>query len=438
MKKPILFVLPFLMLLTSCGQTVANKKPSSSTSSFAPTPSSYNGLDYFVTFECKHSTVSLENGNHKSGSEVTFTFETENGYSFNKLDIVKSTDNLFVNYVKNVNSVSFVMPESAVTVKLTCCINDPLPSYQKTAQDEKYEKLGYKNAVRDICFKKGFTVRKSSNAGNYLFNNPIDIYEWGKEPIWNFTQWMTDYEVDPDTPNYDLTSLGTKHTISRKNNRGETVKSLTVDSSDGSFNLATNSSLEYNDCNGIAHSEFYNIDWWIHYLIEQEFDNGCNVSKCSSIIMSLEYEVDKCDHILNFYKNTAILSWYITLINRNEKSSSYDTYIWFGLPLYSNVDAGRIDGGYYNFEHGSHVGIYKPSSGSSLSTKRMPYVGETVTIEFEIYDYLRIAYFSPMFKTFWETTSWDDLYIGGMNIGYELFGAFDISCNFKNLGVYYK
>jgi len=436
MKKNLLMLATLMTLIaTGCTRKIVIP-PSSKTS----TSISYDFQTYYINvLECKNGKVDILS-QCKSGLEVIGNVTPSiEGYELRSVSIHEEAHNFDIDPVMNGNNFSFIMPNGNVSIKILCTIIDPLPEYQKTPIEKEYESKGYKSAITDSLFKKGFAVRKSQNVPQYMFNKTLDPYDWGMKPNWHISQWMTDYEINPDTGSYYEDKVSeSKRKYSSGPSSVTNAKTLTMDSSNGNFSLECNCEFEYEGGTKIPKSITYGNDWWVHYLIEQELVNPVHVVETSSIYVDLKYQVTNCDKIKAFYKDSCEFYWYITVQNKNVKSEYYDTFVWFGLNLFQATKCGQVDPGDFTFEFGSNVALYRPTSKDYLKGGTLPNVGDVVEIKIDIWNYIMTVFTLPAFKAFWGTTQLEDLYIGATNIGYEVPGMYNINANIDHVGLFYK
>ena len=128
--------------------------------------------------------------------------------------------------------------------------------------------------------------------------------------------------------------------------------------------------------------------------------------------------------------------------NRTKDSAGYGEYVWFGLQLWDNrtqggavsefaaEDAGKADA--------THAFIYNPGGEKFLKNGRQPMVGERNKIDFDVIETAKYALETAKKRGFLPNTNWEDIYVGGMNFGFEVTGTYNVSAKIDSVGVYYK
>lgn len=321
-----------------------------------------------------------------------------------------------------------------------------------TEQINEYKELGYSPLFQDTNFKKGFRVTKTfygSGESPYHDDEKInfyDLYPSASSYDWTIAQWSSQYDLMKEG-GMNLTSdeSGLVHTIT---SQGKTVngvfvpaKQVICDSKTGGITLTANASVEYEKAR-------ISSDPWVHLLFEQgtfKLDGSyVNLSSSKSIVMEADYEVTKCEDMMNGEANANVhaaqLVWYVTLQNLNKSSKGYGKYIWFGLNLFDNRSAGQTTTLYSQYDVGTSTGIYSPSSSLYLDSNngRIPAIGKRVKAKIDLLSITQKAYEEGKKKGYFDDTEYEDLCLGGMNFGYELPGTYDISSKFYAINIFAK
>lgn len=318
--------------------------------------------------------------------------------------------------------------------------------YNTTAKNEAFKKRGYTPLFKDSNFANGFRITKTDTAaeGGPYHSEYLRHYSETslKTPSWTMCQWGSKYDFyqnynevsSADNLEFTYTSKG------GKNIAGSFVpaKKLSFNSKTGSVYLECNAEVEYETPRGGS-------DPWVHVLLEQDFgDNLVNVNACESLIMEAQFEIkkfeDKMGSDFNAGLHAAQVVWYVTLQNRNRESADYGKYIWFGINLWDNRSAGQVTNLYAQLDGGTSSFIYNPSSRLYYADNnfRLPEVNQKITASLDISDIARSAYNLAIQRGFLGTTQYEDLYVGGMNFGFEVPGTYNIGVEWDDIGVYYK
>ena len=304
---------------------------------------------------------------------------------------------------------------------------------------EEYLDLGYSALFNDPFLKNGISVLKSdgSVAGTICGTNADG------EACWVFSQWGSKYDIyDYAERNYFNGGYAFTYVSDGKVIDGETVfgKILTIDSTVGSIYMELNAETEYDAPRQDGES-------WPHTLLSQDFgDNLVHVSELSDLVMNMGYEITKFEDCMgdtaDRNKHCAQLVWYITLQNRTPGHKDYGKYVWFGITLWDNRISGAAFGGYAAEDAGkedaTHAFIYQPSSEIVHPDGKCPVVNEYRTVDFHLLEAARAAFNTAKERGYLGNTEWEDLYIGGMNFGFEVTGTYNVAAKIDSVGVYYK
>ena len=304
---------------------------------------------------------------------------------------------------------------------------------------ETYTENGYEALFNDPFLKNGITVLKpdGSEAGAIA-----GVNAQGK-PSWVFPQWGSKYDLyDYAKRNYfnggdAFTYISAGKTV---NGVGIPAKILTIDSTDGSIYMELNAQVEYDAPRQDGES-------WPHTLLSQDFGTALvHISELEDLVMNMTYEITKFEDCMgntaDTDKHCAQLVWYITLQNRTQGHKDYGKYVWFGITLWDNRISGASFGGYAAEDAGkedaTHAFIYQPSSALVHPTGKCPVVNEYRTVDFHLLDTAKDAFNTAKDRGYLGDTAWEDLYIGGMNFGFEVTGTYNVAAQIDAVGVYYK
>ena len=138
----------------------------------------------------------------------------------------------------------------------------------------------------------------------------------------------------------------------------------------------------------------------------------------------------------------AQLVWYITLQNRTPSHKDFGSYVWFGVVLWDNRMGGQTHGGYAAQDGGkedaTNAFIYQPDSNVAFDGQKIPVVGENRKMNFHLLDSAKAAFNLAKQRGYLGDTTWEDLYIGSMNFGFENTGTYNTAAEITSVGVYYK
>ena len=318
--------------------------------------------------------------------------------------------------------------------------------YKTTEKNESYRAKGYEPLFEDNNFANGFRISKTDTAAEGGPYHPEYLRHYtetsAKTPSWTLCQWGSKFDIyqnykeetSADNLEFTYTSKGGKNI----NNSFVSAKKLSFNSKTGSVYLECNTEVEYD-------TPRTGSEPWVHVLLEQDFSNNLvHVESCESLIMEAQFEIkkfeDKMGDAFNASCHAAQVVWYITLQNRNKESADFGKYIWFGVNLWDNRSAGKVTELYAQLDGGTSSFIYNPSSRLYYGENnfKLPEVNQKITASLEVISVARSAYNLAIQRGFLGTTQFEDLYVGGMNFGFEVPGTYNIGVEWDDIGVYYK
>ncbi len=303
-----------------------------------------------------------------------------------------------------------------------------------------YLQNGYSALFQDPYMKNG--VRVLSVDGSE--NKTIAFGSSVANSSWTFAQWHSRYDLR-SYESLKYTQKGTALEVSSYGANGSDgvyipAKVLKVDTANPSIYMELNAELEFDKPKEDG-------EGWPHTLLSQDFSGPLvRVSEQSEIKAQMEYSVTKFVDRMNGQadaaKHCAQLVWYITLQNRNSESDGYGQYIWFGFNLWDNRHSGAVCPEYaaqdLGKEDATKAFIYQPDSTVFFEKKRMPTVGEQAKIQFDFLPTAKCAFDLAKARGYLPQTTWEDIYIGSMNFGWEVTGIYNVGVQIDTVGIYYK
>ncbi len=300
---------------------------------------------------------------------------------------------------------------------------------------------GYAALFNDPFIKNGVQVLKpdGSEAGTISGINAQG------DPCWVFPQWGSKYDIyDYDERKYSNGGDAFTYVSKGQQVNGVDVpaKILSIDSTNGSIYMELNAQVEFDSPRQDGES-------WPHTLLSQDFGPDpalVHISELEDLVMNMSYEITKFEDCMgdsaDSDKHCAQLIWYITIQNRTPGHEDYGKYVWFGITLWDNRISGEAFGGYAAEDAGkedaTHAFIYQPSSDIVHSNGKCPVVNEYRTVDFHLLEAAMTAFNTAKERGYLGNTAWEDLYIGGMNFGFEVTGTYNVAVQIDSVGVYYK
>ena len=318
---------------------------------------------------------------------------------------------------------------------------DPKPEPEPETVYDEFISNGYAALFNDPFLKNGVSVLKpdGSSAGTIAGVNAMG------DPLWVFPQWGSKYDIyDYAERNYFNGGNAFTYISYGKEVNGSILpgKVLTIDTTTGSIYMELNAEAEYDRPRQDGES-------WPHTLLSQDFGSDpelVHVSDLEDLVMNMSYEITKFEDCMGSAANNnlhcAQLVWYITLQNRTPNHPDYGKYVWFGITLWDNRISGAASSGFAAEDAGkddaTHAFIYQPSSAVVHTNGKCPAVNEYRTVDFHLLEAARQAFNMAKERGYLGDTAWEDLYIGGMNFGWEVTGTYNVAVQIDSVGVYYK
>ncbi|MBQ7924148.1 MAG: hypothetical protein IJ329_02455 [Clostridia bacterium] len=302
-----------------------------------------------------------------------------------------------------------------------------------------YTERGYQHLFKDPYMKNGISVLSVKGDTREQFKL-TGSYE---SPSWTFAQWHSKYDLQNyKTRRYEKGGSFMECISYGKEVDGKYVpgKVLKIETDNPSIYMELNAQVEFD-------APKQDGEGWPHTLVSQDFSGELvHVSELSELIMNMDYTItkfeDKMGSAANPAAHCAQLVWYITLQNRTKGSEGYGQYIWFGLNLWDNRKDGGVSPEYaaqdLGKEDSTKAFIYQPSSEKIFAEKKMPRVGEKRELAFSVLATTKYAFELAKARGYLPDTSWEDIYIGSMNFGFENTGIYNTAVQIDTVGVYYK
>lgn len=301
------------------------------------------------------------------------------------------------------------------------------------AEHDKLIEAGYTATefIKDDGFENGFYVCQFEQKNNYD-HGMFTYNETGSVPLWQIDPWWCTYDL---WENRDTTT--DKYTL--KDTHG--VNTLVYNPELKSVSMRLNATNIYK---GQPHDDNYR--YWPHLLLEQ-CTNICPVDRENNSV-DVDKLVAEVDVRLTDFKNTTNTQgensclYLIYFYLKTEKAPGHK--IWFGLTLFEN-DADKTCGVDWNFDPYSDMMIYRMTTVSTfgdLSKSFTPSAGtyapsnEWKTLRVDLMPEIRRAVeWANRDNIFGTQVSLEDMYIDGVNVGYETRGNFDATVEIKNLNL---
>ncbi|MBQ8429253.1 MAG: hypothetical protein IJX30_04070 [Clostridia bacterium] len=306
-----------------------------------------------------------------------------------------------------------------------------------------------KELLSDLTFARGFAVTpfhsNSWNGKHESFLTYDGRKAVGKE-VWQLAQWGCTKDIGTQA---ELKQEGNVFTYC------DGGKTLRVDTDKvGCISLGINGSVEYTrDRDGDVRERTDGAENWPHILIEQMLDTKIS-RDCKRLIMEIEYEIDKCESLVNREKypmdpevNAGQFQWFLRLQNNDTESRSYGQNMWFGFSMFDTRHIGETPDGFQAYDGGKEdstgLFIYMPSlkdmakaEGNRVEPLTTSVVGKKVRIKVNVLPEIEKAL--KIVQSYGEMVGADvkKLKIASTNLGWELPGNNDVNIQITQLNFY--
>lgn len=333
----------------------------------------------------------------------------------------------------------------------------------KTEGGEKDMNPNVVSILKDAKFEQGFLVR---GLGQPIYGDAIeyfgDMYDpmvrfdyekKGLRPAWNLCQWASRY------PFHDK-----ENTTFEEKNGGKTFNYRFTDKGDGVYLYENQSkTVEVNTATGeirlaLKGSECYTQTYrtqgqeWPHLLLEQNIKAPTaetKVSDCSSIRVTLDARLNAFADNMNGTGDpslhSAIFMFYLFVANYDPNTHKSTDMLWFGIPVFDNryayvpqmsfpdVGSKGSASGKWIFNIASSA-FYREDNSFYDHENHMIF-DQWVTVDVELTSRIKHALREAQNAGYMKDASWDNLYINGMYMGFEIPGNYDIDMSVKNVDI---
>jgi len=305
-------------------------------------------------------------------------------------------------------------------MKATWCIGLGLLTCLAVASSAQI--VSERELIQDNHFRRGFILWETK-PGKHVRYGELRGFDPETAPVWGLSQWSSKLPLEP------AKAFRTNGFLSCSNS----AKAITV-KGQSDFSMAVNSAVEYGSR---ARAK---TDPWVHLLVEQEFDSPPRLSECSNVILHVEARLLRSrnlhqrDYSPDFH--AAQFQIFITVQNRNRQSKGFGDLLWFGIPIYDNRHRFAPEFKAQDFG-GTSKFIFTPG-GQNFATNST-HDGDWVVIDKDLLPLMREALETAWARGFLKASNAvEDYHLGGMNMGWELPGTFNVEMQVRNLSLKVK
>ena len=306
--------------------------------------------------------------------------------------------------------------------------------------------------MQDEGFERGFYVAKTDQTAGYLNHGTWQDYYDGKEkPLWGIGPWWigtgdgltpTDLWDDRDTSTDKYTLKDKNDIITVKYNPDEKSVSMRMN--------ATNiydGKPHFKDDKATPDVNEENYKWWPHLLLEQQssicpFDKERNTAAADHMFVELDVRMTDFKDTTN-PEGTNVCSYLIYFYLMTDKAPGQR--IWFGQAVFNGLSANERVEASWSPDSAAHQYMYgipqavlfdgiensfNPKKGVAVVGDEWKHVRLDVTPHIE-----RAIEWANRDNIFGVEVTKEDMYISGVNIGFEIHGNYDCTFEFKNFNM---
>lgn len=275
--------------------------------------------------------------------------------------------------------------------------------------------------IQDRHFRQGFILWETK-PGRHVRYGELRTTEPGGL-TWGLSQWSSRFPLGPQTAGPTGSLLVWSNAAKRITLR----RGLDIA-------MAVNSAVEYGP---VARTK---TAPWVHLLAEQEFAPSASFAQLTSAVLHVEARLLRARNLHHGdYSpdvHAAQFQIFFTVQNRNRKSQGHGDLLWFGVPLYDSRHRFPMEFKARDFG-GTAKFIFTP--GGQTFTTNSTHDGQWVIIDKEVLPLMKEALALAWARGFLPASrAPEDYHIGGMNIGWEMPGSFDVEMQVRNLSLKVK
>ncbi|MBE7078964.1 MAG: hypothetical protein E7380_03815 [Clostridiales bacterium] len=282
----------------------------------------------------------------------------------------------------------------------------------------------YIEAIRDPSFLQGFAIKGNDQATDGVLPKAQLSYGDGNI-VWEVGQWGSKFDL----------SEGEQMILPARASVSDEGKTLGVNRITHELSLELAGQLEYDE---MATSRVM----WSHLLIEQTFTDftAYRLNEFEKLEATLDFSVTLADKgaIETQPDNKTLPAQflqYFYVVNRNPESAGYGSFLWFGLG-YLDTRYESLPLSYLQDHAGGNAGnyIYCVAAEDTLGKGAFT-IGKQYNVQIDLLPHIELALKNAQEHGFMYNTQLSDCVITGMNLGWEVVGAWNVAAKVKNLSL---
>lgn len=283
------------------------------------------------------------------------------------------------------------------------------------------EKSSERELISDNHFQRGFILWKPEPGKHVRYG---ELRGFASKPVWGLSQWSS---------KFPLTNFSAKISdgILVHSNSAKVITVGKAETQKVDFSMAINTGAEYGARTRQPGEP------WVHLLVEQEFKSPPALNQLSNATLHVEARLLRSKQLdTKGYTpdvHSAQFTIFFTVQNLNRSSAGFGDALWFGIPIYDNRHRFPPEFKEKDFG-GTGRFIFTPDGKTFSSTSA--HDGEWMVIEKDLLPLMREALETAWARGFLkESKNFTDYFVGGMNLGWELPGTFDVEMQVRNLSL---
>ena len=301
-----------------------------------------------------------------------------------------------------------------------------------------------RNLIEDPQFVNWFTIR--GLGGDVDDGGDQGVFPSSREsigkPSWRIAQWGSKYNfADP--------KVTTKKEISRHVFQLENPsKRFTVDSEKGVVEMGLFASACYERPRRQG-------EYWPHLLISCPFTDTkvpsghCKVENIQKLTLNLDCKLLQFEDkhpAANPNLHASHFLLHIVVQNLTKGDDGYGDMLWFGVPIFDNrreiieehysKDSGKPDASGKFIFNMAHEAV-RPGEATFYKDGKVVAGEDTATVptRVDLIPWIHYAFQLARKNGFMQTTSFRDLHVAAMNLGWEMPGTYDATIRVSNLSL---
>jgi hypothetical protein len=278
--------------------------------------------------------------------------------------------------------------------------------------------------IGDNHFQRGFVLWKTE-PGKHVQYGELRGPDERAEAVWGVSQWSSRFPLVADA------GVKMENGAITWSNAAKAVTVGVAGSERADIGLAVNTGVEYSPKSRNAGEP------WVHLLVEQEFAQPAQLAEMSAAKLHVEARLVRSKRLpmSNYTPNVhaAQFQIYFTVQNRKPGSSGYGDLLWFGVPIYDDRYPFANDFAEQDFG-GTAKFIVMPAWKKFLDISAQD--GKWVTVDKDLLPMIHEALVTAWKRGFLKgSKEFSDYYIGGVYMGWELPGSFEVEMQVRNLSL---